>query len=178
MIKINLGCGRKRFHKQGYINIDVSPGCEPDVLLDVEHDPLPYADNTATEIVADNLFEHFEDLVFVLNECHRVLMMGGRLWFRVPAADRFEYATEHAPHGVDKRNEAIKIVMWGAFRDPTHKKFFCEGTFDYWNAEHPTFKNYGGPSYNFKPWTVDLKVTHNPSNGLFFYDAMQFPVKV
>ena len=173
-IKLNLGCGIKRFHKPDYINIDISEDCKADLWMDVECEQFPFEENSVMEIRADNLLEHFSDLIHCMNECHLMLKPGGTFWFRVPAVDRFEIRREDYP--VSDGNEAIKVRMFGAFRDPTHKKFFCEGTMDYWNGNHPTWKNYGR-SYGFKPWTVKTEVFHNPSNGLFFYDTTQSPIK-
>lgn len=167
-IKLNLGCGIKRFHKPDFINIDYSLECEPDLLLDVENEPFPFNENSVMEIRADNLLEHFSGLTHCMNECWTVLKPEGSFWFRVPAVDRF--TIDHMD------SESIAIKMWGALRDPTHKKFFCEGTMDYWNGEHQTWKNYG-KSYGFNPWKVDTKVFHNPRNGLFFYDVTQLPIK-
>lgn len=173
-IKLNLGCGIKRFHMPEWINIDHSIDCNPDLILDVENEEFPFNENSVAEIRADNLLEHFSSLTHCMNECWTVLKPGGVFWFRVPAVDRFEIEILNPAYL--STPQPAKIRMYGAFRDPTHKKFFCEGTMDYWNGDHQTWKNYG-KSYGFRPWKVDTKVFHNPKNGLFFYDVTQLPTK-
>jgi len=174
-LKLNLGSGPKRFHKKDHINIDISPACDPDFKLDVENRPMPFETNSVISAYADNLLEHLGDLTHFMNELHRVLRVGGLFWFRVPAVDRFELL-EDDEHNAKGFKKAMQVIMWGAFRDPTHKTFFCQGTMDYWNHEHPTHRDYGR-AYSFLPWHVETKVFHNPSNGLFFYDVTQVPIK-
>lgn len=132
-MKLNLGCGKK--HIGGFVNIDfVEPA---DLILDIGKDRFPYDDNTVDRIDADNLFEHFDNDEFkhVMNECHRVLRVGGILYFIVP----------DALHWVD-----------GAMGDPTHKRFFVPRSFLYF-TNSPTYHNYG-KSYGFPMFNlVDLK---------------------
>lgn len=82
-IRLNLGCGIKRFHMPGWINIDYRKECEPDKLMDITN-RWPLMDDSAVKIRADNLLEHIgwgvngEDLlVVVMNEAHRVSAPGG-----------------------------------------------------------------------------------------------------
>jgi len=55
-MKLNMGCG---YHKaSGYINVDVSPVCAPDQLVDLEVIPWPWADNSTEEVVFFHCLEH------------------------------------------------------------------------------------------------------------------------
>ena len=125
--KLNLGCGK--LHKKGYINCDIK---EPaDEVFDVTKG-LPFEDSSCSLIEADNLLEHIGDeFIFVMNECHRVLEHGGKLWIKVPDAERW---------------------LAGAIGDPTHKRFFCERTFNYLNRFHPTHQNY---ATDLEGWTIE-----------------------
>jgi SAM-dependent methyltransferase len=163
--KINLGCGRDR--KEGYLNIDVLPGVNPDLVLNLMEFPWPIPASQVEKIVCDNLLEHIprsigltyqpqeDPLRDFLNECHRVLIPGGHMWFRVP-----------------------DFLRWpvGALRDPTHTRFFVHdferniGSFDYWNIEHPTYKNYGA-SYGYKPWRIALISPFGEDGGNCFLDV-------
>ena len=128
-MKLNLGCGK--IHKENFINADI---VEPaDIIFDVTKG-IPYRDENFERVEADNLMEHLDadQFKFVMNEIHRVLIKGGKLWIRVPDAENW---------------------FAGAFGDPTHKRYFCIRTFNYLNREHQTFKNYGG-SYGFKGWQI------------------------
>ncbi len=148
-LKIDLGCGRMR--KPGYIGIDIMPYVDGkgtqvvDIVRDVEKQGLPFCDNSADSIIANSVLEHFVDLEFVLNECWRVLKPGGILEGTVPMA------------GTD-----------GAWRDPTHRRFFTESTFDYFTGvnlakpelpAHPRYARYG-----FYPWNR-IEVVRPNNNG-------------
>lgn len=131
-MKLNIGCGNK--HISGFINADI---VEPaDILFDVTKG-IPYKDDNFDEVQCDNLLEHLDadQFKFVINEIHRVLQKGGKLWLRVPDAENW---------------------FAGAFGDFTHKHFFCLRSFCYWEKGHQTYENYG-KSYGIKPWkTISL----------------------
>ena len=58
-MKLNLGCGDKIL--PGYVNVDVAParaGQKPDVICDL-HELTPFEDETADEILAVHVVEHF-----------------------------------------------------------------------------------------------------------------------
>ena len=112
-IKLNLGSGEKKLG--GYINIDIDPGCNPDVFFDLSKNALPFHDNSVDEIRAFDFLEHIPlgKTIFVVDEIWRVLKPGGKF--------------EHHTPSTDGR---------GAFQDPTHLSFwninswlyFCEGS--------------------------------------------------
>ena len=176
-MKINWGCGVQRFHMNGWVNADIKEACQPDWLQDITYikwiGPPPNRgytkDNSVSHMRADNLLEHIgwgdphgtlrdlnlDMLMVVLNEAHRVMKPDGQFWIRVPC---------------------VLNWSWGAFRDPDHKRFFCEGTFDYWKNGHQTYLNYG-KSYGYLPWKVETKLFENPANQAVFVDAFMEPVK-
>ncbi|MDD5072020.1 MAG: methyltransferase domain-containing protein [Patescibacteria group bacterium] len=110
--KINLGCGEKRI--DGFLGVDRLKTPAVDVIHDLNKFPYPFADNSAQEILMDNVLEHLEDTVRVMEEIFRICQPGARVEIRVPY-----YKSS------------------GAFTDPTHKKFFTESSFDYFASEHP-----------------------------------------
>lgn len=81
-MKLHLGCGKRIL--SGYINID-GANQKADVIHDLTK-PLPYGDDTADEIVAIHLFEHFfpDDVPNVLADWRRVLKPGGKLILEMP----------------------------------------------------------------------------------------------
>ena len=145
-MKINLGCGAKRFHMQGWVNVDNNPACEPDVVMDVGlpwdyfnvlfEDPNGHEwdSGPAEEIRADNVLEHLnnEEFMTCMNEAWRVLKPDGIFWLRVPNA---------------------KLWPDGAFGDPTHKRYFVDKSFQYWDVDCPTYRDYGSV-YGFQPWRL------------------------
>jgi len=83
-IKLNMGCGNK--HKEGYLNIDLSPSVKPDMLLDLGKFPYPFKDNSVSAIYSEDLLEHFpkHDLFKVLEEWHRISKPGAIWELKLP----------------------------------------------------------------------------------------------
>ena len=79
-MRINLGCND--FKLNDFINLDVDPGVNPDVVADAMN--LPYEDNSVDELYAGHLLEHFTLQEDPLQEWHRVLKPGGRITVTVP----------------------------------------------------------------------------------------------
>jgi len=77
-MKLNLGCGGKKL--EGYINIDIGPQFNPDIVGDL-CDLSQFEDNSADEIRLDAAYEHiyFQKRADALREWHRVLGPGGKL---------------------------------------------------------------------------------------------------
>ena len=82
-MKLHLGCGTKKL--EGWVNIDSVPECRPDLVHDITQ-PLPYADQTAEELLAEDLLEHFDKYIRypVFYEWTRVLKVGGKITLQVP----------------------------------------------------------------------------------------------
>lgn len=55
-MKLNLGCGEDI--REGWVNVDVDPSCEPDRILNLEDTPWPFEDSSADKILLDNVLEH------------------------------------------------------------------------------------------------------------------------
>jgi len=80
--KINLGCGLVT--PDGFTNIDILPGPKVDVVLDIDHQPLPFEDESIHAVLASHVFEHLAHLERVLGDIHRSLKVGGILEVYVP----------------------------------------------------------------------------------------------
>lgn len=85
-LRLNLGCGDKIL--PGYVNVDIAPsraGQRPDVLCDLHH-LEPFGDDSADEIMAIHVVEHFWrwEVADVLREWVRVLRPGGRMILECP----------------------------------------------------------------------------------------------
>ena len=70
-MKLNVGCGFT--HLNGFINLDINPDKNPDIVANCTS--LPYEDNSMDEIVCGHLLEHLtiEDFEKTIKEMHRVL---------------------------------------------------------------------------------------------------------
>lgn len=78
---MNLGSGSD--YIPGWVNVDIDTTWRVDVVADLRK-PFPFNDNSIDEIKASDILEHFtkEDGVIFLNECYRVLKVGGKLFLR------------------------------------------------------------------------------------------------
>jgi len=129
-MKLNLGCGRD--YKPGYVNIDISREVRAEHYLDISKDPLPFKDGVATDIYISGVLEQIlatEDLIFCMNEMHRVMAPGGVATIIVP-------------------NARYAISM----RDPMDVRRFTRETFEYFLKGTHEHDNYGSV-YGFLPWS-------------------------
>ena len=87
LLKINLGSGHWKL--EGWVNVDIDPDSEPDVLADLSG-PLPFEDGVAG-------FMHTEDFIDQLDlpgarrflqECHRILAPGGVIRILTPDVEQ------------------------------------------------------------------------------------------
>ncbi|MFH2027616.1 MAG: methyltransferase domain-containing protein [Nanoarchaeota archaeon] len=105
MKKLNFGCGKKII--KGWINVDIQKGKGIDKSFNFNKMPYPFKKDIFDYILLDNVLEHLEDPIKVLNELHRIC----------------------------KKDAIIKIIVphyncKGAYNDITHKHYFNETSFD------------------------------------------------
>lgn len=82
-MKINIGAGYKRY--PDYINIDSDINCNPDYVVNLESDNLPFDDNSITHVIAHHVLEHIGEGYFhLLKEIYRVSKHGAIIDIRVP----------------------------------------------------------------------------------------------
>ncbi len=65
-MKLNMGCGKDIL--RGYINVDLRPLPGIDVAHDLNRFPYPFKDNTFDEIYCNNILEHLDDIVRIMEE--------------------------------------------------------------------------------------------------------------
>jgi hypothetical protein len=86
LIRLNLGCGFNR--SAGFVNVDKFAGCNPDMVLDLEAGPWPWADSSVQEIRMNHVLEHLgqsPDLFLsIVSEVYRILAPGGVWTVTVP----------------------------------------------------------------------------------------------
>lgn len=111
---VQLGCGNKPL--KDFINVDFYNKKYADEILDLNK-PLPYETSSVDLIYSDNVFEHIDNLLGLMQECHRVLKENGKLVIKVPY-----FKSKHA------------------FVDPTHVNFFTLQSMDYY-VENTHFNN-------------------------------------
>lgn len=110
-LKLNLGSGLRKI--DGYVNIDIRPEVNPDLVCDVTGG-LPFDDNSAEEVRAFDFLEHVPigKTVGVIEEIYRVLKSGGLFESFTPSVEGL-----------------------GAFMDPTHCSFWCRASWLYYTDD-------------------------------------------
>ena len=78
---INLGSGPKRIGRE-FVNLDVFPFAEVDVVADAHH--LPFADNSVDAVFNESLLEHVANPLAAVLEIARVIKPGGIIYTSAP----------------------------------------------------------------------------------------------
>ena len=149
-MKINLGCGIKK--KVGFINIDINPKYDPDLLCDGLC--LPYDDSSVDCVRAFDFLEHVanDKRMDIIEEIHRVLKPGGKF--------------EHHTPSTDGR---------GAFQDPTHLSFWNINSWLYYCDE------LGGIMRKIYETKASFKVEHlqdyDSGNGVIHTHGVMYAIK-
>lgn len=119
-VRLNLGCGDKIL--QGFVNVDVvesRAGKKPDVICDL-HQLTPFEDNSADEIMAIHVVEHFWrwEVVDVLKEWVRVLKPGGKMILECPNLISACEAVLADPEKATLPGPEGQRSMWVLYGDP------------------------------------------------------------
>jgi predicted SAM-dependent methyltransferase len=122
---LDVGCGNRK--RPGAIGIDMNPRTDADVVHNLDMFPYPFEDSSFDEIYVDNVLEHLQDVVKVMEELHRISKTGGLVKIIVP----------------------YFRAKW-AFIDPTHRHFFTVDSFSYFDPGHIHNKlfNYSKATFN------------------------------
>lgn len=91
------------------------PGTAADIVCDLERPPYPLRSDSFDRIVLNNVIEHLNDIVSVMQELHRIARDGAEIIIRTP--------------------HFSSLYSW---QDPTHKHHLAYDSFDYFsvNAGH------------------------------------------
>ena len=114
-MKLNLGCGANKL--EGYTNIDANKDLDPDLVLDLGKDKLPFPTGSVDEIVTSHTVEHIPRAFHfhLFNEINRVLRIGGTLFVSFPD---FENVSRHYLNNSQGRKELWETVIFGRRLDP------------------------------------------------------------
>jgi predicted SAM-dependent methyltransferase len=85
-MRFNMGCGHNRL--DGWINVDASPVCQPDQVVDLETTPWPWDAGCASEIRFNHSLEHMgaDARVFleIMKEIYRIAAPDAVVHINVP----------------------------------------------------------------------------------------------
>lgn len=107
-IRLDLACGQSK--REGFVGIDVVRAPGVDIVHDLESYPWPLRDGSVSEIHCSHYVEHVQLLHKFMDECHRVLVPGGKMFVACP------YYTSMR-----------------SMQDPFHVRPISEATFLYYN---------------------------------------------
>ena len=114
---LDVGCGINKF--PGAIGVDSNPRTRADVIADINQFPLPFCDNSFSEIRAIHVIEHVSNVIHTMEEFHRLLVPGGR-------------AVIVTPHYTD----------FSSFCDPTHHWHLNSFSLRYFTETNATYGYY------------------------------------
>lgn len=137
-MKINLGSGHKRI--DGFVNLDDDPLCNPDYLIDLDNELLPFPDNSVDEVRAHHILEHIGDnFIPLIQDIYRVCKHNALIDIKVPHHQHEFY-----------------------FADPTHKRPITVqmlSTFSKKNNKQGFESNGSYSGFAFK-YGVDFELIH------------------
>jgi predicted SAM-dependent methyltransferase len=116
-LKIDIGCGSSK--KDGFLGIDIIPLNGVDIVHDLNQFPYPFSDSVASEIWMDNVLEHLEKPLLVIEEIYRIAKDRAKITIAVPYFRSFYSCI-----------------------DPTHRNFFSVEYFNYFDPKHPFCQKY------------------------------------
>lgn len=127
---LDIGCGSKKV--PGAVGMDIIATSDADVVHDLNSFPYPFPDSTFDEVYADNVLEHLDEVLPVMEEIHRISKPGAKIKIDVP----------------------YFRSKW-AYMDPTHRHYFTYESLFYFDVDHSYFKRYQYSKASFK--VVDVK---------------------
>jgi SAM-dependent methyltransferase len=142
-MKLNLGAGDHELEE--WQNVDIT---NPENPVDLAVFPWNYDVNTADEILASHILEHFDRITGVsfLQECYRILKPGGVLHLAVPDMDLFIGCINDKNwipiHGYKWRS--LDMLLGGGLYEPDprnrHYYLYCFASLA-WTLENVGFVN-------------------------------------
>lgn len=158
--RLNLGCGTDI--RPGYVNLDAANLPGVDVVHDLSELPLPFEDESFTEVNCKDILEHL-DYVPLLREIHRVLRASGRL---VVEAPHFTSPAVYIDptHRTGFSIETLQFfVSKGKF---AHRSYYFNFHFTAVDSARIIFHR-----YRYQPWNYLLEPLINARPGLqTFYE--------
>lgn len=112
-----MGCGVNKY--DGAIGIDRNPRGRADVVAELDSFPYPFRESAFDEVRAIHVIEHVSDVVATIEEFHRLVRAGGRIYIATP-------------HYTD----------FSSFCDPTHRWHLNSFSFRYFGEDNAGYGYY------------------------------------
>lgn len=130
---LDLGCGGSP--RDGAIGVDVDPAFGSDVVHDLNTFPYPFETGSAEGVYLDNVLEHLDDVIAVMEEIHRLSADGALVTVIVP----------------------YFRSRWSAI-DPTHQHQFTVDSFAYFDHGDELWRRYRYTDVEFEVESVRFNV--------------------
>jgi len=124
-LKLDLGCGSSK--KAGFLGVDVIQLEGVDVVHDLNMFPYPFKEDSVDEMWLDNVLEHLDKPLLVLEELYRIAKNHAKITIAVPYFRSFY-----------------------AYIDPTHQNYFGVEYFNYFDPTHLFCLKYQYSDFRFK----------------------------
>jgi len=108
---LDLGCGKKK--RSGSIGVDYSGKHDADIIHDLNVFPYPFESSSVDKVYLDNVLEHLDEPMRVMEEVYRIVKPAGMVKVIVP----------------------YFRSKW-AFIDPTHRHYFTVDSFAYYDPRN------------------------------------------
>jgi SAM-dependent methyltransferase len=128
---LDVGCGINKYN--GAVGLDRNPASRADVLADLDRFPYPFRDGVFDEVRAIHVIEHVSDVIRSVEEFHRLLRAGGKLYIVTP-------------HYTD----------FSSFCDPTHRWHLNTYSLRYFGEDHAGFGYYSEARFRERSVRVKL----------------------
>jgi hypothetical protein len=148
-MKLDIGGGTKP--ARGYVNLDRTHG-EGEWRREAQDTPWPIGDETVEAARASHFLEHVPkqdgQLIRVMNEIHRVLMMGAHFEIILPLVGYTDEITSEP---------RSKQIGWQPWADPTHVTFwwFPESLLYFCTGAFKPHSDYGIREWVLGGWSVE-----------------------
>lgn len=114
-MKLDIGCGGSK--REGFIGVDILKLDGVDIVHNLTSFPYPFEDNSVDEIWMDQVLEHLQNPMRVIEELHRICKHDAKITIGVPYFRSF-YAV------IDPTHVNFFGIWWFNYFDPTHA--FCK----------------------------------------------------
>ena len=133
-MKLNLGCGNKKL--EGFVNIDLTEYCAPDMIMDLENTPYPFKSNSITEIRMKSVIEHLpidpKPFFKILQEIYRISTNGCVIHIECPHPNH-RWQIVDLTHQKPIHYEGLQML----------DKSFCQKLIDAGSTKSPLAVMYG-----------------------------------
>lgn len=164
MLALNLGCNAFKFN--GFVNIDLDPKFEPDMVLDITKLDEAFEPNSVDFIYAGHILEHldYESAVMVMRKAHYVLKTFGTILVVVPDYTKIPENTpietaeqivfDHGNHKILFNKERLDKLFYSS-------GFFCYSEWDLLKIPYVIVSNSDDPKPD--PWQTAFMGSKQPT---------------